>query len=239
MNEYRGKSAKNYTQANSKYLILNPIIDQYIPRAKSNGILLDVGCGNGYYCQKVSKKGYRYWGIDKSPDMISLAKKEHSNGRFFTLSATSFNQTIKNKFDVILLNFVLPVLKSKKDICIALENCKQALKKSGIIVIGHIHPCFDGYMQKWLFKRKDIQTNFKGYFKSGEKYTVKTIFNNKPFFFHDHHYQLSDYIDCIVKNDLKIIKYDECKPSKKTIKEKDFYNQRLKYPSYQVFVLKR
>ncbi|MBU2592094.1 MAG: class I SAM-dependent methyltransferase [Patescibacteria group bacterium] len=239
MDEYQGKTARNYNQTRSKDLILNPILDKYIPCVDGNASLLDVGCGHGFYYQKAIKKGYTYWGIDISPDMISQAKNKYPNGNFSVLSATSFSKKINIKFDVILFNYVLSVFSSKKDIFLALKNSKQALKRTGIIIIGHIHPCFDSYMKKWLFKRSDIQTTFKGYFSSGIKYKTKKIFNNKKFIFQDYHWKLSDYIDCIIDNDLKIIKYDECKPNSKIIKEENYLKQRLNFPSYQVFVLKK
>ena len=45
-----------------------------IPRLKTRGNFLDIGCGTGHLVSQLLNKGHAAWGIDVSPRMIEQAK---------------------------------------------------------------------------------------------------------------------------------------------------------------------
>ena len=43
--------------------------------ASEKPLLVDLGCGTGVLTEKISSKGYAVWGIDLSPDMLTVAEQ--------------------------------------------------------------------------------------------------------------------------------------------------------------------
>lgn len=238
MKEYYGKSANIYKQRKINLYMLMPGIKKYIPKSEhKKGKLLDVGCGNGDYFTIAKNKGYEYWGLDISKDMISRAKKDHPQGKYLVASSANLSKCYKDKFDIIILSMLLPALKSKDAIVETLKEAKKVLRKNGKIIISIGHPCFDHYMQKYLFGRKDVKTNFEGYFKSSTKFQVVQKFDGKPFVFEDYHRTLTDYFNAIVESGLSIIQIEECRPLKtKNISIDASLDKYRLFPIYFLFV---
>jgi SAM-dependent methyltransferase len=51
-----------------------------------NGHIVDLGCGSGILAKNLTAYGYSITGVDLSPDMIALAKKNVPNAHFITSS---------------------------------------------------------------------------------------------------------------------------------------------------------
>lgn len=69
-----------------------------IPEAKS---ILDVGCGPGLFCEKLSKKGYDVIGVDNSENTIELAKQKYPDINFMV--ADGYNLPFQdNQFDIVI-----------------------------------------------------------------------------------------------------------------------------------------
>jgi len=74
---------------------------------------LDLGCGNGYYANYLSKKGFTVTGIDISKDIIDLAKKTYKNNNLDFKQADVFSKSfLKEKYsfllDIGLFHNILP-----------------------------------------------------------------------------------------------------------------------------------
>lgn len=236
MKEYYGESAKIYHQTKGKKYLLIPSILKYIKRT-SNGKLLDVGCGNGDFFILVSKRGYQYYGFDVSKDMINRAKIDFPQSKFLVASATNFSKLYNEHFDIILISMLMPALGKFTNIVKSLKESKKLLKQNGIIIIGVTHPCFDHYMQSFLFNRKDVKTKFTGYYSSGTKFKIPQKFNGGELIFEDYHWTLSDYVKAINKAGLKVLNIDECKPVGLAKKEKKYYKKHLNFPTYLTIVV--
>lgn len=237
MKEYYGKSAKNYKPRKVNKYILFPGIKRAIKRKGVKNIkFLDAGCGRGDLFPIAKKMGYNYYGFDISKDMITSAKETYPKGNFFVANTANFRNKANYKFDIIILNMVLPAIKNKSEIKKTLAMVKNAIKKDGQLIISIGHPGFNHYMQKYLFKRNDVEVNFQGYFKSEIKFKVPQKFDNNIFFFEDYHRKISDYFNLIVESGFKINSMDECRPVKtsdeKTNKFLDKYNN---FPIYLIF----
>ncbi len=238
MKEYFGKSSKVYEQTRGKRFVLIPAIRRNLKKS-SNGKLLDVGCGIGDLSLVANAKGYTYYGVDVSKDMIARAKQIFPSGKFIVASATNFSSHFKEKFDVILLSMLLPAIKEEKDLLKTLQECKKVLKPHGEIILGEPYPTFDGYMQSSLFQRKDVKTKFAGYFASGTPVSITHKMGKGRLTFNDYHRTLADYWNVIKKAGLAVDRLDECPPDKTAMKfDKSFYRDRSRFPTYLLLVCK-
>ena len=166
MKEYFGESATFYKQSYGKQFILFPAIKRALP---NSGKLLDVGCGNADMASIAKETNLEYYGLDVSTDMLNAAQRNVPEGNFIEASATAFSSKYNIKFDVIVLSMLFPVMSKFQDMVKTLEECHKVLSDEGIILIGVAHPAYDYYMQHGLLQRDNVETDFKGYFDSGEK----------------------------------------------------------------------
>ncbi len=240
MQEYFGNSAHVFKQSRGKRYLLNPAIERNLPQATNlSNKLLDLGCGNGYFYEMASSKGYQYHGLDISEDMIERSKTEYPKGNYLVASATDFSKKYQEKFDVILPIMLYPAFNSKTDIQKSLIECKSVLKEGGIVLVGLSHPSYDQYMQKGVLGKNEIETDFQGYFKSGQKMLIPHNFSGEVMTFEDYHWTTQDYVDCITQAGLSIVKFDECPPSLEFQKEDpEFFNKRSEFPTYLLLVCK-
>lgn len=241
MKEYYGEGSKIYGQTRGKQLLLMPALKRCLPTASKGAKLLDVGCGTGDLYSLVLEKGYHYCGIDISRDMISVARIRFPNTEFVVADACFLSQAHQDTYDVVLLTMLFPALDSKEDIIKILQECSKVLADDGKIFVSVTHPSFDHYMQKHLFKRDDIETNFKGYFHSGTPLVIHQTINEQPFIFNDFHWTMSDYISAIQAAGLYLQALDECPGVSKNMSEDDLLwaTKRDSFPTYLVMTLGR
>lgn len=236
MKEYKGISVNKYSQAESKLMVLFPVFDKFIPKAKEDGSFLDLGCGLGDYSQYALPKGYKYLGIDNSEDMIKRARLLYPDLNFIVADSRDFSNVTQEKHDIILISMVFITMNKRKDIEKTLIECKKVLKPEGKIIIGDGHPAFDPYMQKHFIGRDDIEGEWKGYFESGIKFVVHKKLATGDFYFEDHHFTLKDYIDSINNSGLKLSGINECQPQKELrYKDPKYYDRNKYHPTYIVY----
>ena len=66
-----------------RYLL--PAVEAFLP-SPSVGAVLDIGCGNGFFANRLIERGYDAFGVDSAPDGVEIACRKHSD-RFFVCSA--------------------------------------------------------------------------------------------------------------------------------------------------------
>ena len=119
------------------------IIDQHVEWIHNqvlggkNSKILDLGCGPGLYCHRLSMLGHQCSGIDYSPASITHARKvaEQSNLTCTFLEADLREADYGDDFDVIMqiygeMNVFKPV-----DFAIILNKAYNALKSGGILLL--------------------------------------------------------------------------------------------------------
>ncbi|RJQ33468.1 class I SAM-dependent methyltransferase [Candidatus Parcubacteria bacterium] len=239
MKEYLDKKAGVYNLTDRKKYVVVPALKRHIKKVKS-GILLDLACGNGLFYKLIVQKGYKYFGLDISPVLLEQAQNNFPKGNYCLGDATKFAKLYKKqKFDVILSNLLLPAFNKKQDIIKVFRECQKVLKPNGEILLVIAHPIFDMYMYKGMLGRKDVKTQYKGYFNSGEKFTFTKKFPKGRFNFTDYHWTLTDYFDAIKQAGLVVAKLDECPPEKILQKNNlKLYKKYYQYPGYIVLVCK-
>lgn len=91
--------------------------------------VLDIGCGNGTLTNRLRELGADVVGIDSSPAMLDLAKKNYPSIPFFMEDAT--NLTFMEEFDVVFSNAVFHWIEDKAALA---NSIKRALKPGGQLV---------------------------------------------------------------------------------------------------------
>lgn len=134
-------------------------VDLLIKRysGKRNKSLLDIGCGTGNHDLWFLKKGYRVVGIDRSSEMISLAKDQtlpDSRVEFYTADACRFN--LQRKFDIAISLFhVVSYLTTNDIVAESLQNIYRHLKTGGLFIFDFWYgPAV--LMQRPRFKTKTV-----------------------------------------------------------------------------------
>ena len=91
--------------------------------------ILDLGCGTGQLTNLIASSGADVSGLDMSPNMINIAKKNYPSLNFITADATNFN--FDETFDSVFSNAVLHWIKEKEKVVKCVYN---SLKKGGRFV---------------------------------------------------------------------------------------------------------
>jgi cyclopropane fatty-acyl-phospholipid synthase-like methyltransferase len=138
---------------------------------------LDVGCGNGYHAQYLSKRGYHVTGIDVSKEIIEYANKNYNNKNLIFKQEDVFSKTLlKDKYnfiyDIGLFHNILPekrkeyskqisnlLEKNGKFLLFCFDKREETFKNKNVYLNTKIN------MTSYPLSKKEIIDNFKEYFK--------------------------------------------------------------------------
>ena len=105
----------------------------FIKLINKKGRLLDVACGTGSHITYFKKK-FDVQGMDKSKDLVRIAKLKNKDVKFKVADMTKFKSL--RKFDIITCLFSsFAYLKNTRQIKKTLDNFYNSLDKEGIILI--------------------------------------------------------------------------------------------------------
>lgn len=108
-----------------------------ILKYKSNGKVLDIGCGEGQDSVFLAKNGFELFGIDNSQEAIkNLNKLASKNNVSISSKISNFEDfNFEKKYDIVLAEASLHFL-PLKDRSILIQKIKEHTTKNGINVIG-------------------------------------------------------------------------------------------------------
>jgi len=106
--------------------------------SKDKAALLEIGCGPGNITKYLLNKrpDFNIFGIDISPNMIELARKNNRAARFEIMDCRHISD-LKSKFDGIICGFCLPYL-SKTDSEALISDCYKLLTEQGLLYISFV-----------------------------------------------------------------------------------------------------
>ena len=114
-------------------------VDRLIKRyaGRDSRTLLDIGCGTGRHGMKFADKGYKVFGIDKSSEMVRIARTAAASlGKeidFHVSDSTRFN--LNKKFDIAVALFhVMSYQIDNNSLLGTLKNTHKHLKKGGLFI---------------------------------------------------------------------------------------------------------
>jgi len=109
----------------------------------SNKHILDAGCGNGYLCRLLSKRGASVMGVDISKRLIHIAQEQERgqqrNIQYMCASITNLQFIPSGDFDGVVCNTVLVNIPDQN---LAITEMARLLKPGAHLVLVLIHPCF-------------------------------------------------------------------------------------------------
>ncbi len=125
----------------------NAILTEITKRSPAK--VLDIGCGEGWLVDSLSKLSIDTFGIDAVPAFIKYAKN-NKKGRYKILKYEDINnKNLHEKFDIIVCNFSLL---GKSSVEHVFKNIPNLLNKEGSFIIQTIHPFTSsksGYNDGW------------------------------------------------------------------------------------------
>lgn len=108
-------------------------VERVLQGQSGNSIILDIGSGTGHHVNILSRDNNTVIGIDNSPAMINIAKKNYPELDFRLADVLDSMQFPANSFtDITCLYFTVYYIKNKKQF---LENCFKWLKPHGKLVL--------------------------------------------------------------------------------------------------------
>lgn len=134
--------------------IINNIRFNYIKSKTKikNKIILDLGCGGGILTEKLAKHGAQIIALDKSKELIELAKYRLLFSKikinYLNVDITNFLKNCKTKFDIIICMELLEHLENKSEI---INLLKAVINKNGIIIISSLNKNILTYTKMILF----------------------------------------------------------------------------------------
>lgn len=178
---------------------------------KTEGSLLDLGCGQGVLARHLPEK-INYVGVDSSPSLIRDAKKQTRMERCQFLAADATKPLALEKKDFDWATFVLS-LQNMEDGKAALANAGAHLKTGAQLLIILNHPCFRIPRQSsWeIDPKSQIQSRKMNCYMSPLKIPIQTHpgKGEKSDSTYSFHHPLSDYVAWIASAQFAISALEE------------------------------
>ncbi len=146
--EYKGQDGlERYELFGWDYETLNPLSNKEIGwylywAKKAGGPVLELACGTGRLLCRLAEAGFRCTGIDKSPAMLALARRNRSRlkpdvrKRMSLKNADIRSVALKGKYGLaIIADNSFSVLSSKRQQKECLESVRRYLKPNGLILL--------------------------------------------------------------------------------------------------------
>ncbi len=219
--------------------ILNPCIEQLMGNI-AGLTLLDAGCGEGYLSRFYARKGAKVVGIDFSPRLIDLCKKEaiDLDIKFLVGNICKMDMLDEGQFDIVLCNLVLLNIDCFEA---SLNEFYRVLRWGGFLIFSIVHPAFNIYGPgRWKLGQKDKQTGRrKGHYFVNDQYFREKEFQiqwesrtgekfpQKISFFHR---TISTYIHTLLNRGFLITAFEEPLP----VSEKPFFERERRIPLFLV-----
>lgn len=157
--EFYDLSANQWWSKNSQiyalYYLNQPrfdFFDRYISQWQELKVL-DVGCGGGFSCEFMAKKGAITYGIDSSAKCIEVAQKHSYENGLDINYKVGFAENLPEQdrtFDVVIC---VDVLEHVSDYCQVVSEIYRVLKPGGIFFYDTINRNFQSrFLMIWLME---------------------------------------------------------------------------------------
>jgi 2-polyprenyl-3-methyl-5-hydroxy-6-metoxy-1,4-benzoquinol methylase len=149
--------------------LLNPAIFACLGDVAGKRVL-DAGCGQGYLCRLLARKGALVTGVEPAASFYRYAvereQQEHL-GITYIQADLSALPAQPDMLDCVVANMVFMDI---PDYQAAMQNCIAALKHGGNFVFSLTHPCFEESGSEWVRKRHVEVREYSREFAVQQKY---------------------------------------------------------------------
>jgi SAM-dependent methyltransferase len=162
--------------------------------------LMDLGCGNGWFADMLSKAGARVWGIDGSVELLKFARSSYPHLDFVEHDLATGLPLLDRTFDRIVS---IMVLMDIPDIAPLVADVRKVLKADGKFIFTMPHPAF--------FRYKTHRDELTGIpYRKVTGYLKPEVWRIDTFGGHNHyHRSLTYYADQLRANGLAITRLYE------------------------------
>jgi len=210
------KRYDEYGDRNRKYQS-DPVLFKFLSEVEGLTIL-DAGCGAGYLCRLLTKRGAKMVGVENSRRFYEMAleyeRKEPLGVIYHHGTISSIPYLQDESFDALVSNYVLMDCRDYKS---AVKEFARVLKPDGIAVVVISHPCFStapastGY--RWIIIPFDTQRREERAGWVVDNYFLRCRFEESwggfetPFI--AFHRTLTDYYQTFQKNGFSVTDLEE------------------------------
>ncbi|HLJ32368.1 MAG TPA: class I SAM-dependent methyltransferase [Ktedonobacteraceae bacterium] len=201
--------------------LLNPALFALLGDVAGKHIL-DAGCGQGYLCRLLARRGAIVTGVEPAVQWYSYAvEREHQQplGITYLQEDLSSLQNMQDRFDCVIANMVFMDIPDYKA---AMHNCIAALKSGGSFIFSLLHPCFEEPASEWVKK---------GYVEVKEYLQEYTAPQTYAYFFHR---PLSAYINFLIEEGCTLRKMLEPRLSEEIARQDALAERSLHVPQFVV-----
>ncbi|HAX02942.1 MAG: hypothetical protein A2Y45_05875 [Tenericutes bacterium GWC2_34_14] len=189
------------------------LLHEVKPYLNKHDLMLDAGCGSGYFLVELLKAGYHAIGIDYSSVMLSLAEQRlRSEGLMTKLYEHDLRHPIHAEVDVIFAMFdVMNYFRGVKGV---FKHCYQALYPGGRLIFDLYHEDvlteYDGYIEE-----EDEPTSYRWEIRCDhEKMTHYVDHQNERDIIKQYIYPLSYYQEILENLGFKVLVKPSIDPRK-------------------------
>ncbi|MEK7525609.1 MAG: class I SAM-dependent methyltransferase [Patescibacteria group bacterium] len=212
-----------------KKFVVEPTLLELLGDVKGKRIL-ELGSGNGYWLQLLSKRGAHCTGVERSEQQLILARLGSQSEKIQHIQADIGELggygLAPETYDTILLEHVLLEISSKDALQNIFKNAFLLLKKGGHLIVSDLHPFAPSSHPE------NIHTpdNFT-YFSSGDVFeTTSRRIDGQETKYRDHHWTLEDLTSPITTAGFHIAKIVEPRPSRELTQQYPHLAYRLSIP---------
>lgn len=126
--------------ASRRFTTIDQQVNWLAAQLRPSARVLDLGCGPGFYTQRLTKRGFDCVGVDFSPASIAYAKQQATNEHLSIeyLLADVRNCQLAGQFDLVMMTFGEFNVFKKADIKQLIDKVLGHLNKNGYLLIeGH------------------------------------------------------------------------------------------------------
>jgi uncharacterized protein (DUF1330 family)/ubiquinone/menaquinone biosynthesis C-methylase UbiE len=204
--------------------------------------VLDLGCGQGYFCRALAREGARITGIDLSEELIGHALAHEAADplgvEYRVMSASEIAQHWQSaQFDLVT---GCMSIHDMADVEAVLRGVSDVLRPGGRMVFSIPHPCTDTPYREWEQDEtgQTVALKVGRYFESGPMVSHWTM---QRLAYHWHtpcwHYTLAEWSELIAEAGLTIRRLHEPRPTEEQgTRYPALANVRL-VPAVLIFVL--
>ena len=122
---------------NQEYVVGKDLLD-HVKEELNNlpdlGNVLELGCGTGYFTEKIVQKANHVYATDLSDELLEMADKRFTNNSKIKIQKEDCMNTsfISDKFDSVFMANLIHVIENPLK---ALEECNRILKDNGLLII--------------------------------------------------------------------------------------------------------
>ncbi|MFZ5643433.1 MAG: class I SAM-dependent methyltransferase [Bacillota bacterium] len=154
------KTAENFEIKFMDLKLYREALNRFIDMLKPGSVILDLGCGPGNVAKLLvdTQKNFLVTGIDLSPEMVNLARKNVPEAKFEVGDVRQINVK-EGAYDCIMAAFCLPHL-TNEEASALIEKIGLLLRQGGLLYLSCMEGQRSGYEYTSFSPENEIFFNY-------------------------------------------------------------------------------